>query len=247
LASTDLISVIVFNTTTDVLVPLRPNTDPNATAERILSISPGGGTVLGPALQEAHNQLKDVRAAVKHVIVLSDGRSADPASLPAIASRMKADGITISTISVGDQTDERNMAEIADRGGGRFYAVSNPTLLPRFFLKAVKIVRTPLLRNEPFNPVLLPAPSPLTAGLGNPPALGGLVLTQRRPEPTITYAMQTPAGEPLLAHWTVELGQVAAFTSDANPAGWARDWIDWPGYRQMWTQAARTLARPSTT
>jgi hypothetical protein len=140
------------------------------------------------------------------------------------------------------------MGEMASRGDGRFYAVSNPSLLPRFFLKAVRVIRTPLIRQGLFDPVITPAPSPLTLGLSDPPPLRGLVLTQRRPEPTITYAMQAPSGEPLLAHWTVELGQVAAFTSDAHggPGAWADRWIDWPGYRQMWTQAARTLSRATS-
>ena len=36
--------------------------------------------------------------------------------------------------------------------------------------------------------------------------------------------------------------ELSEFTSDAG--NWARQWIDWPGYRQFWTQVARTTARP---
>lgn len=243
----DLVGVVVFNSETTVLVPLAPNTDPKATAERLLSIAPGGGTVLGPALEEARRQIAPAKAAVKHIIVLSDGRSMDAEPLPALAGAMQSeDGITVSTIAIGDEADERTMAAMAAAGKGQFYAVNNPSLLPRFLLKAVRVVRTPLIREGRFDPVILPAASPLTAGLSAPPPLYGLVLTQPRPEPTITYAMATPTGEPLLAHWNVELGQVAVFTSDALPGGWARAWLDWPGYRQMWTQMARTLARPAS-
>lgn len=246
LAKTDLVGVVVFNSDTEVLTPLGPNTNADATADRILSIAPGGGTVLGPALEEARGQLRDAKAAVKHVIVLSDGRSMDPGALPGICARMRDEGITVSTIAVGDEADEKTMGDMAAQGHGRFYSVSNPSLLPQFFLKAVRIIRTPYLSAKPFTPVILPTPSPLTAGLSDPPALGGMVLTQRRPEPTITYAMQAPSGEPLLAQWTVELGQVAAFTSDANLSGWASQWTRWPGYRALWTQAARTLARAAS-
>jgi hypothetical protein len=76
------------------------------------------------------------------------------------------------------------------------------------------------------------------------PPLGGLVLTQPREDPTVVYAMTTPGGEPLLAHWNAGLGRVGVFTSDAHD--WASRWIDWPGYGQMWTRIARTLSRPPT-
>lgn len=238
----DLVGVVVFNSQTDVLVPLGPNTDPKAITERVLSITAGGGTIMGPALREAQRQLHGVKAAVKHVIVLSDGQSMGADSLPGIAARMKAeDGITLSTIGVGNEMDGPTMGQMAQRGGGQFFAVTNPALLPKYFLKAIRVIRTPLIREGRFQPVILPTASPLTAGLDTPKPLTGLVLTQRRPEPTITYAMAAPTGEPLLAHWNVELGQVAVFTSDAHR--WAADWLQWPGYSELWTRIARTISR----
>ncbi|MFM9995985.1 MAG: VWA domain-containing protein [Phycisphaerales bacterium] len=242
----DLVGVIVFSDVESVLVPLGPNSDPDRTAQRILSLSPGGGTNMGPGLREAALQLRDAKAAVKHVILVSDGRSLGHETLPDLAAEVhESDGVIISTISIGDESDEQTMDQMASRGGGTFYPVYNPTLLPKFFLKAVRIVRSPLVREAAFQPVLLPTPSPLTAGLDGPPPLLGFNLTRRRPELTITHAMEAPTGEPLLAHWTVELGRVAAFTSDAHR--WAEPWLDWPGYRRMWTQIARIIARPPGT
>jgi Ca-activated chloride channel homolog len=241
LAPNDLVGVVVFNNETRTLVPLAPNINPDQTAERLLSIGPGGGTILGPAMEEAFRQIEPAAAAVKHIIILSDGISLNRDALPPIAARMQEAGIVVSTISIGDLADEENLSDIARSGGGQFYSVVNPALLPRFVMRAVRIVRTPMVREGSFEPAMLPGGSPLTTGLGQPPPLHGLVLTHQRPEATITYAMAAPSGEPLLAHWNVELGQVAAFTSDAHR--WARDWLAWPGYRQMWTQIARTIAR----
>lgn len=241
----DLVGVISFSEDYTVLVALAENTDPETTGARIRSLAPGGGTNIGPALAEAGRQLIGARASLKHIIVVSDGRSMAHELLPDQARRLHEEhAITVSTISVGDQADDRTMEAMAYRGGGAFYPVTNPSLLPRFFLKAVRVVRTPLVRETPFDPVVLPVPSPLTAGVSDPPRLGGLNLTQRRPEATITYAMGASGGEPLLAHWNVELGQVAAFTSDAHQ--WARPWLNsgWPGYRTLWTQIARAIARP---
>ncbi len=243
----DLVGVIVFNNDYDVLIPLAPNSDPAASGRRVLSISAGGGTVALPALQEARRQLKDAKASVKHLILLSDGVSQNREALPDLARAMwKDDKIIVSAIGIGNEMDEQTMAALAAEGGGKFYPVTNAQLLPRFLLKAVRIVRSPLIRTGLFTPIVTPSGSPLTLGLAPlpPPALNGIVLTQARPEPTITYAMLHPQGEPLLAHWVCQLGQVAAFTSDVGP--WASAWVDWPGFRQLWSSIARTIARPQT-
>ncbi|MBS0192351.1 MAG: VWA domain-containing protein [Phycisphaerales bacterium] len=241
----DLVGVIAFNSNFRVVRPLAPNSEPAATASAILSIGSGGGTNLGPALVEASNQLKLVRAKTKYVIVLSDGVSQDKDRLPEIAESMASRGIKLSCIAVGDDADTKGMEQIATLGGGQFFEVTNPAVLPRVFMRAMKVVRSPMIREEPFDPVVLPTGAVSTVGLGTPPRLLGLCLTQPRPDPTVTTQMVTPAGEPVLSQWRVELGQVAAFTSDAGR--WAADWIDWPGYRRLWSQLARSIARSQST
>ncbi len=242
----DLIGVIAFDNFSRTVVPLAPNEDPKATAVRIRGISSGGGTVIGPALARAEEQLIAVEAEIKHIILLSDGQSADADFLPDMSERLGMLGIRVTTISVGSGADTETMQHIADRSGGKHYAVLNPNVLPRIFLKAIRIVRTPLVREAPFVPRVLATGSPMVEGLEGMPSLGGLVLTQARVEPTITTAMVTAEGEPVLAHWQVGLGQVAAFTSDARGDAWATMWTKWPGYAEFWTGLARTLSRPTS-
>lgn len=244
----DLFGMVVFNNTFNNYIPLAPNTDSKATSQRVLGITAGGGTNAPPALRAALEQIREARAAVKHVILITDGVSQNREELPQIAQTMRDNGITLSTIGVGDEMDEATMAATASAGGGRFFAVTNPALLPRFLLKAVRVVRSPMIRLGDFQPAILATASPLIAGLGTPPQLKGLVLTQPRPEPTITNALAHPQGEPILSHWVYQLGQVAAFTSDASLGadGWAQRWRDWPGYQLFWSTLARTLARPQT-
>ncbi len=243
LDATDLVGVVSFNNDADVVVPLGPNADPGSSSDLVRAIGPGGGTNMMPALEQAHDMLRRVDAKVKHVIVLSDGRSQNEPALAPMAAAMNTDGIKVSTIAIGDASDLESMERIAESGKGVYYQVYDPNILPRVFLGAVRVVRSPMVREVPFEPVIQPVNSPLTAGLTRPPELGGLTLTQARTEPTVTLAMTTPQGEPVLAHWPVELGQVAAFTSDTQK--WAAKWIDWPGYGQFWTQAARVIARPA--
>jgi uncharacterized membrane protein len=237
----DLVGVIAFDNNTRVVVPLGPNADAESTAGAILRLSPDGGTNMGPAMTEGIRQLMAADAKTKHLIVLSDGKSMNEETLPPEASRAAGEGIRVSSIAVGDDADVATMRRIAELGGGTFYNVINPSLLPKVFLKAVRVVRSPLIRESPFTPLLTRSQSPFVAGISELPPLNGLSLTQVRRDPGIVTAMVSPEGEPILAHWNVELGQVAAFTSDAHR--WAAPWLSWPGYRTFWAQSVRLLSR----
>lgn len=247
----DLVGVIEFNSTASWVVPLRPNDQPEQTAEKILGISPNGGTNLPPALEMAYAALQPVRAAVKHVIVLSDGQSQGRKKLPAIEQKFaNAPGgpIKISSIAVGDEADTEQLRRLAQNAGGEFFRVIEPSILPRIFVKAVRVVRTPLIREEPFTPVITNSGSPATAGISALPGLSGLILTQPRLDAQkknvegVTYAMLTPSGEPLLAHWRVGLGQVGAFTSSPLGGAWAKEW-NTAQAQSLWMQLARSLSR----
>lgn len=241
LDATDHVCVVSFSSSTRLVVPIAPNADPRKTAQTIRSIPSGGGTRVGPALRLAAEQVGSVDAKSRHIIVLTDGLSMDADVLPGLAKQIHSQDITISTIAVGDSADTETMKKVAEAADGTFYNVVNPNVLPQVFLSEVRVTRTPLVREGDITPVVLPAPSPATAGLPAPPPLAGINLTRAKEEPTITLAMTTRQGEPLLAHWNAGVGQVAAFTSDSQQ--WARQWIDWPGYEQFWGQLVRAMSR----
>lgn len=243
LSPSDLVGVIRFSNSAKTVVPLAPNDQPEATAQRILSIRHGGGTNLLPALRVAQQILNDADADLKHVVVLSDGRSQNEDQLAPLAKEMSRSGITVTTISVGDEADTDTLRSVAAQGEGSFYEVIDPNRLPAVFLSAVRVVRSPMIREGEFIPVRTAA-STLTDELpGTLPMLTGLVLTTQRDDPGVLTPIKTPDEMPVLAHWQTGLGRVAAFTSDASQ--WATHWIDTPIYRRFWVRVVRTLSRPS--
>lgn len=255
----DMVGVVAFSDRTEVILPLERNRDPSRAADRVRSIMPDGGTTIGPALQIAGAQLAGANATEKHIILLTDGRSTDADALPAIAENLHKQGIKLSSISVGDETDTTSLVAIARIGGGKFYRVVDPLLLPRIFVKAVRVIRSPMIRLEDFVPALAGADTSrgradadsavvaelldASRGRGGIPPLHGLVLTRPRLDAAVTIAAVTPRGDPLLAYWNVGLGKAAAWTSDAHD--WSADWLNWPGYSRMWSQLVRTVARPA--
>ena len=241
----DLVGVIEFASSATWVRPLGPNVKPEQTAELIGDINSDGGTNLLPAMELAREALSGVDAKVRHIIVLSDGRSKGEDLLPGIAEQLANEGINVSTIAVGDGADRGTMGKMAEVGGGVFYDVTNPSVLPRVFLKAVRVIRAPLIREVPFVPVLDRDADVLASGLGSFPPLGGLTLTQHLEDDSrVTRVLSTPEGEPLLVYWPVELGRVAAFTSDTWV--WADEWIGWPGYAELWGRLVRSMLRPAS-
>ena len=247
LRSDNLIGVVTFDSFAHTVIPLQPNNDPKALAQRVRNINADGGTNMGPGLQKAFNMLRDAKADKKRIVCMSDGRSQSTAGLEDMAREMSASGIQISTIAVGDDADEETLRKLADVGGGEFYAVRDPRTLPRVLVDSVQIINRPLIKEGPFTPRVLPTGSTLTLGMEQAPQLGGLVITTTRKEAAVTIEMLHPDGEPLLAHWQAGLGRVAAFTSEAPGAGaWSSSWLDWPIASSFWVQLARTISRPAT-
>lgn len=251
---TDLVTVIAFSDWYEEVIPLSRNSDPDGSGALVRSITPGGGTEMYGALERAGELLENADASVKHIIVLSDGATQGRSAQRDIelGQRLHSMGITVSSIGIGDNDPQasESLRLIAANGGGTYYPVIDPNTLPRIFLKEIMVARTPSIRLGRYSPEILPSGSPLTQGLpASLRTLYGLNITQPKEDPLVTYALGTsvqgrPA--PVLAHWYVGQGQVAAFTSGAG-GEWAGDWLRPVSreYTTMWTRIARTIARPS--
>lgn len=235
----DLVGVIAFANNPSVIVPLGRNLDPAATRAAVTGISSGGGTNLALALETAANQLARVESKTKHVIVLTDGQSQEAERLPTLAADLLRSGARVSTIAIGDESDADTLRTVAEKGGGVFYRVMNPSVLPQVFIKAIRVLREPTVRDTPFNPIVIDPDSPAMLGTAGIPTLGGVVLTTRRERADTPVV--TPDDEPVVALWPVELGRAAVVTTDAH--SWASAWIEELSFARFWTNLTAWAAR----
>ncbi len=238
LGQQDLLGVASFDSSAEWTVPLGSAGDHARIRQQVGALASGGGTDVSTGLRLAVHAMRGADAAVKHIIVLTDGRTQgdDPVQL-AIAAR--AAGITTSAVALGPDADDELLRRVARAGGGRFYDVDRPRDVPRAFVKEVQRVARPLLREAAFTPALRGDDAPLAA-LGGLPPLGGLVVTEAKPRAAVPLV--GPEGVPVLARWQYGVGRAAAFTSDARPR-WAAAWLGWPGFQAFWAQAVRWVAR----
>jgi Ca-activated chloride channel homolog len=259
LSPRDYFGVFAVDTRTHVVAPLAKHGAKEPIAQKILSVTAGGGGIyIYTSLAESMQALRDINARIKHVILFSDAADAEEKRAGEQADGTQGSGtalelvsamvslkITTSVVALGAEQDKDTLflRQLAERGQGRFYLTSDATTLPQIFSTETMKVTQSSMVEEPTQavPVLRHA---LTAGIdwAQSPLLLGYNAT--KPKPTAEVLLATERGEPLLATWRYGLGQTAAFTSDAK-ARWAGEWLAWPGYGKFWAQFVRGLLRKS--
>lgn len=241
LSRKDHIGVVAFDNRAHWVVPMTRAGKKGEIQARIATLNAGGGTNIYPGMSAAYEALKSTSARVKHMIVLSDGRT-QGGGYEQLAQQAHGDDITISSVGVGGGADNQLMARIAQAGGGKHYATSDPSNIPRIFTQDAATHLGKLIREQAFRPQQVET-HPMLAGwdTSKAPELLGYVKTIRKA--TTQVPLVTDIGDPLLAHWRFGLGKVTAFTSDCK-SRWAALWIaGWPGYSQFWGQVLREMAR----
>lgn len=204
----------------------------------------GDMPAVGPTLQMAYNALKGADAAVKRVVIISDGDPAAPTA--GLLDQLKEAGVSVSTVCIAPHSpnDEDMLAWIALKTGGQFYSVTSPTNLPQIFTKEAATVKRGILIEKPFEPKLKHESELLTGLAGSPfPKLRGYVVTT--PKNKAVVPLVSHEDDPVLAHWRYGLGKSVAFTSDVSNR-WASDWLKWEGFNRFWAQTVRWAMRQAT-
>ena len=180
-------------------------------------------------------------AAMKHMIIISDGDPSPPP--PATVRHFQDAQVSVSVVVINPHggQDVSIMQSLAASTGGRYYRVDDPNLLPAIFVKEAKTLKRSMIQNKTFTPAVA-FPSPVLKGIDALPPLLGLVLTS--PKERATVILKTPETdvEPVLATWRFGLGVTAAFTSDLSP-NWGANWVAWPRYEAFIQQLMIHISR----
>ncbi|MDK1031865.1 MAG: VWA domain-containing protein, partial [Planctomycetia bacterium] len=196
--------------------------------EKVLALQAGGGTRITPALKKAAEVLATGSAdAVRHIILLSDGESPD-FDADEMAQQFARAKVSVSALATGDQTNREKLMRLAQKTGGRFYAMKDINRLPATFLKDLLQAKQKVMSLKT-QPARWKDPQPIwPAGDTDVPPVDFHLLTQAKAGARVHLAV--PAGNPIIASWRYGLGKVVAMPTSLSPAdnpAWAR----WPGRR----------------
>ncbi|MFS8067094.1 MAG: vWA domain-containing protein [Byssovorax sp.] len=135
----DTVSVVTFDTTVQVVVP--PTTISSGSRERLTDdirrIGLGGDTCISCGIEQAMSLIEQTPGKVNKMILLSDGDAnhgvRDVPGFRSMAQRAASRGISVTTIGVDVDYNEKIMAAIAQDSNGRHYFVENDAALARVF------------------------------------------------------------------------------------------------------------------
>ena len=231
LTERDELGIVSFNEQAHWVVKTQPLGGVDDLQGKIAGIQPIGQTNIFAGLSQAVDSLEDATATRRHIILLTDGWSSS-GQYDDILKRMKAAGITLSTVGAGGGSNPF-LQGLAQQGGGRFYDAANPSSIPDIFLKETQQVSGQQIIEEPFFPILTSS-SPILRGLdqGLPRLRGYNGTTAKAAAQTV---LVTARDDPLLAQWQYGLGRSVAWTSDST-GRWARDWVGWSGFSRFFSQ-----------
>jgi hypothetical protein len=113
----DRIGVVAYNDRATEVVPIQPAGNRDSIERAILRIRPDGATSIKAALEFSKKTLQREDAAIKTVVLLSDGLTR-PFNVKKVAQDLQACGISVITVGVGSNFDTGTLTQIAKYSGG---------------------------------------------------------------------------------------------------------------------------------
>lgn len=236
LLPTDHLGVLGFDGNYKWVLPLEPLEDKANAAKQIGTMRSGGGTTILPSLQEAINVLKKDDSQLRHIILLTDGQ-AENSGYESALRELNQEGITLSTVGVGEGADRTLLSRLAQSGNGRFYFTDVFSDIPSIFTKEAVLAGKKYLNQVTFQPKVMYQGASLN-GITELPPLDGYVATTIKP--LATLILEGPEEEPILSSWQYGLGRTMAWTSDMN-GRFSSNWLNWENNRRFWINSMSWL------
>jgi Ca-activated chloride channel homolog len=146
----DVISIVIFDSEAQVLMPARALRDKESVKRLIRRIEPGSATNIHAGLMLGyHEVLKNYReGSTNRVILLTDGIAnqgvTDPERIAEDSLSFNERGIDLSTIGVGLDLNKDLLRHLAKSGRGLFHFVADAADIEKVFIKEVQSLVSPV-------------------------------------------------------------------------------------------------------
>jgi hypothetical protein len=225
-------------------VPLGPVAGIDPIIDSLTAVKVRGGTSIYHALHAAFLALKESKALVKHVVLLSDGQSTTTFTRSGdIVTAMFRNQMTVTTIAVSADSDRSEMERIAGAGGGRAHFTESFRDLPQLFLDEMMLVTRTNKVEKSFDvhPVIGSRLLERIPKEASYPKLAGYVRGEQRAGTDL--ALATAEGHPILVAGRNGRGVITLFTSDIG-GQWSAEWTGWKHHGHLWEGVLEAMLRP---
>jgi uncharacterized membrane protein len=242
LSEGDIVGILIFSDNQEWVVRMTP-LEGQETRDQINAAIDGvvaeGGTEIYPALQVGFDAIRTTEADVRHVVLLSDGKSRTGTneSYDKLVDEAVQDRTTLSTIAIGDDAAIDLLQRLAEHGYGRYHFTERPEEIPRLTLQEAQGAGSQSIIRGDFQAIQT-SPSPIMGDFlpESLPKLTGYDYAEAKPEAQVVLTSQRD--DPLLAKWQYGLGRVVAWTAD-DGGDFALGWNEWSGFDDFWANMVR--------
>ena len=242
LADGDEIGILVFNDSQQWVVRLTQinGSDDRDRIEAAISlVDSDGGTEIYPALDVGFDEISNSDADIRHVVLLSDGKSSTGSreSYQKLIEEIRDSNTTLSTIAIGEDADTELLQFLAEEGNGNYHPAQRPEDIPVLTLAEAQNAGAQSVIRGGFVPIQT-SPSPMMTGFDPEtlPQVNGYDYAEARPDAQVV--LTSTRDDPLLAKWQYGLGRVVAWTAD-DGIDFAQAWRQWDDYGTFWSGIVR--------
>ncbi len=199
--------------------------------KEIQRATPYQGTLIGAALEQAYANIKDLSFGESQLMLISDGISYSHENEDAveIARKMRAEGITVSAISVVSPSS--GLSAIAQAGGGIHYSLNRPEEVSELVFATIAddITESVVEKQSPVNIVTFR--DDVLAGIISLSDVGGYLNSKAKADATTVLSVEyqknsdTVVQVPLYAYRDHGNGRIATFTSKLS-GEWLDEWSE---------------------
>ena len=150
----DILSVVVFDETADVIIPCGPVQDHQAIKDKIAAIQERGGTHMSTGMQAGYQEMQRGLGAnrVSNMLLLADGQTwEDQAQCESLADQCRAAGAPIFALGLGvgveSNWDPRLLEDLAQRSGGEWTVVDAPEKVGAVFESQLRAMQGTIATN----------------------------------------------------------------------------------------------------
>lgn len=234
----DTIGVIAFDDKPWEIVEPTKLTDKEKIKNKVLSIPAGGGTEIYSSLKMAYESLSEQELQRKHIILLTDGQGNSSPDYNKLIEDYADQGITVSTVAVGQDADGKLLEAISKKANGRFYNVIDETTIPSILSRETAMMTRTYIVDDPFYPTIYNVSEWNSLFVDGVPEMNAYIATSVKP--IATLIAESHEEDPILTSWQYGLGTSLAFASDSSGA-WAGDWAKWTNWKPFWQKALSEL------
>lgn len=141
LGRNDILSVVSYDDKVEIEMPATKVTNPERFKERIERLTPRGSTAIHAGLLAGANEIRKFKSSdrVNRIILLSDGLAnvgpSKPSDFTSLGRELASEGITVSTIGLGNGYNEDLMAGLARSADGSHAFVQESADLTGFLAR----------------------------------------------------------------------------------------------------------------